>query len=181
MAKEWIDIVDTAVKIGLGSLITGSFAYIGLKLNKESVLNKHFVEHKTKLIEDAMKYSQEYFVTKRMYISTLKGITKDLKNTDFVEIPKGDRHILATRNDALVEGWVPREKAIATFSLLGAEKCVKLLKETSNIESELRNIIIFQNKLPTYDFSTSLSKRSNTKISEIQKEISIFYNNFYKK
>lgn len=180
MPKEWIDIADTVVKIGLGSLITGTFTYLGIKLNKESDLSKHFVEHKTKLIEQAMKDSQEYFAAMRVYLSCVGGLIKQIKNVEEIDIPIQKKQLLKERNLSLQDSWHLRDKAVSTLSLLGAKKSVDLLIETSVIEEEIREIIVFNQKLPPYSEYSAFKVAFNNKVKDVQDEISSFYNNFYK-
>lgn len=79
MTTEWIDIVDTSVKIGLGALISGSFTYLGLKHKTVAEKDKFKTENKFKLLEESSISIHEYFISWRYYGSIVSGITKTKK------------------------------------------------------------------------------------------------------
>ena len=76
MPKEWIDVADTAVKIGLGSLITGVFTYLGVKFSHDSEKKKFMLEHKTKLLEHIAEDVEAYFSAWDSYIAKISGIAR---------------------------------------------------------------------------------------------------------
>lgn len=61
MNMEWVNVADTAVKIGLGGIISGLFTYIGLKYSHKSQQSKYLFEHKIKLVEQITVDIDEYF------------------------------------------------------------------------------------------------------------------------
>ena len=71
MATEWIDIIDTAVKIGLGALISGIATYSVANLNHKKDLNKSLSNKKIEILEEISELAEEYFY----FFSSLYNLT----------------------------------------------------------------------------------------------------------
>lgn len=181
LAKEWIDVVDTAVKIGLGSIITGFFTFIGVKLSKKSEIDKHFIEHKTKVLESAMLDSHEYFSAVRTFISLLRGNSKSRCNTILMDYPSEDLDVLYETDDKLVSSWKSMESAIASLNLLGAHECSKIIEDVLQIEKDVRIIAVFDLKLMPFEELSEINTKINQAIENFQIKAAITYNSLYKK
>lgn len=180
MSKEWIDVVDTAVKIGLGSLITGFFTYIGVKLSKSSEIQKHFVEHKTKVFESSMSEVHEYFSAFKGFVSLLGGMATDIGNLDAIDFPNNRKKSMLKSDSILVEAWKTQDSAIASLNILGAHDCAKALSKAKKIEKEIRDIVVFEEKLPTFETIKDTGKRFREVMDEFYKESSKYYDSLYK-
>lgn len=179
MAKEWIDIVDTALKIGLGSSITGIFTYLGIKLNKSSELKKHSMEHKTKLIEQASADMQHYFITWRAYITCVAGVATQLNNSEHIDLDESSISIIRSYDDNLIESWNSREKAIGVLILLNDFNTVQLLKDSASLQNQLRNTVVFDKKMPSFDFIKNHSDSVYHQVNETQVSLANFYSKHY--
>ncbi len=153
MPKEWIDIADTAVKIGFGSLITGVFTYLGIKFARKSERRKFVLEHKTKLLEKAAEDVEEYFFASDSYFSKIAGITKNRKNneTEEDELDVKQKQVIKERDQNLVESWSKRESAVSKLRLMKANNAAKALESCREQENELRDRIVFKKEVPRYD------------------------------
>ena len=48
--KDWYDLVDTTLKIGLGALIAGIFSFLTLKSNQKHELSKEKFKQKSQIL-----------------------------------------------------------------------------------------------------------------------------------
>ena len=156
MATEWIDIVDTAVKIGLGGLISGVATYYVTQLkhkNEDSTSRKQVFRE---LMLEAVKYADEYFDYIYGYYSVLGGFKnaankKNLSDDDWKEIYS----ILEEREGNLEQIRSSIYAAHSRFQLLGLKEPPELLSTFHKGESELREVIKKRDKvLPDEQFFT---------------------------
>lgn len=151
MAKEILDVIDTAVKIGLGSLITGVATYLVHRHNSNNEQKKFTLEHKIQMLELASDCMEEYFSSWAVLLSLYGGISKKLESDDEPLKKLTDSHIsaLRERDNAVIESWSKRAKSISRLTLIGASPIVELLESASEIQKELRIKIFFNRDLLT--------------------------------
>ena len=150
MAKEWIDVADTAVKIGLGALITGVFTFIGVRFSHKSDKEKYLLEHTTKVIEQITEEIGIYFNAWNYYISKISGITKVLDSNE-ISISERQNKAIKEKNDLLVDSWRQKNSAKSKSYLIKADKVADSIIDCTILEKEIRDIIVFQKKIPTYE------------------------------
>lgn len=177
MPKEWIDVADTAVKIGLGALITGVFTYLGVKTSKSSEKQKFMLEHKTKLLEQISDDVEIYFRSLDSYIAKVAGITKRQKqnNEEGNDFSVTQRKFIFERDQVLVKGWAYQNSAISRLRLVKADDAVKAISKVSSLEKELRDRIVFDKEVPAYDEVVGLRKRVSYQKKEVHKALADFY------
>jgi hypothetical protein len=177
LAKEWIDVVDTAVKIGLGGLITGFFTFIGLKFSKKSELSKFSIEHKTKLLEELSGNIEEYFSFWDSYVSLIAGIARkrSLNEKENEEITKAQKGFMSLRDKDLISAWPLREKAIAKLRLINASEAADGLEACKALEKEIRDPIVFENVFPNFDEVDSYRVKTRAQRRKVHKLLASFY------
>jgi hypothetical protein len=177
LPKEWIDVADTAVKIGLGALITGFFTFVGVKFSKKSEMNKFSLEHKTKLLEELSGNIEEYFSCWDMYIGQASGIAlnraKISKETE--ELSKNQKEAMSLRNKELVAAWALREKAIGKLRLINATTVANELGNCKVLEKEFRNPIVFEKTFPTYSNIEAYRDRAKKQKLKVHQGLARFY------
>jgi hypothetical protein len=175
--KEWIDIVDTSVKIGLGALISGGFTYLGLRFKSKSEKERFMLEHKSRLLEEISSDIHEYLIAWRFLISAISGMTnhKERNNQDGSEFTDVQKAKIKERDEDLVFSWPKRESAIAKLTLLKANRVTVTLFECKELEAELRNIIIFDKEVPKYKYVTEYKARVRSMVDKVNNELSNFY------
>lgn len=153
MQNEWINVADTAVKIGLGSLITGVFTYLGVKLSHNHEKKKFILEHKTKLLESIAEDVETYFSAWDSYIAKISGIARHRNNNgkENENLSQVQRKSIKEKDFILIESWARRESAIAKLRLMKSEQASKSLSSCKNLEKELRNPIVFDKAMPPYE------------------------------
>jgi len=181
LAKEWIDVVDTAVKIGLGAFITGFFTYVGIKFTKKSETNKFSIEHKTKLLEALSGNIEEYFSFWDLYVSQASGIARkrSLTEKEDEEITEAQRKAMSARNKELIAAWSLREKAIAKLRLIDASEAAEELVACKVLEKEFRDPIVFENVFPKYAEVENYRNKAQAQKFKVYKSLANFYKNIY--
>ena len=171
MAKEWIDVVDTAVKIGLGALITGIVTYIGLRFSHRSDKEKYLLEHKTKVLEQISEDIEKYFRAWDYFISRIDGVIA----INTILESEGLKEAIRDRDELLTESWSKKESANAKAYLLKANKVATAIADCKELETEFRNKIMFNNHLPTSDEVAKYARNKRTVQKKVHEELSNYY------
>ena len=157
MATEWIDVVDTAVKIGLGALISGwaTHRVSQLKHTKEAEKESKSVHREMVLV--AVEKSDEYFQYMSEYFSRLDGLRQSLdqagtfnqklwkKAFDYLEVV--ENNLTTARNCVFV--------AQSRLKLLGMSEAIEALHDVRKLEQDLRSFYLNRDQkleLPTDEF-----------------------------
>lgn len=180
MSKEWVDIVDTAVKIGLGALITGVFTYIGIKFSHKSERSKFMLEHKAKLLEQVAKDVEEYFSSWDYFNSIVEGTAIGLER-DGIEDRKltvSDQEQIGKRDKDLVESWPKRESAISKLKLMKATEASEALVSTRSLEKELRDRIIIEKEILKSNEVREYRNDVRDTMNNVHKALADFYATF---
>ena len=180
MSKEWVDIADTAVKIGLGALITGVFTYLGIKFSHKSERNKFMLEHKTKLLEQVADNVEEYFKSWSNYNDALGGATLLRKRygKEDEKFTEKQKRFINNRDKELTESLAKRESAISKLRLMGANKASEALESTRFLAQDIRNRIVFMNEIPKFDEVSEYCEDVKDIKKEVHKALADFYATF---
>lgn len=142
--KDWYDLADTALKIGLGALIAGGFTYITTKANHSHENKKNQYELKKQLILETSELSSKYFLKMNhifyFWSSPIirNKFIKDLQPS-LIEKYKSYNDIYHTRIEII-------EKINANLSLLGLEYLFDKLLSYDNQIKEIK-FKIFSNEI----------------------------------
>jgi hypothetical protein len=79
-AITWAQVIDDAVKIGLGALIGGFFAWLVARLKGKSEIRKLIFERRSKILSEATQTFEAFFQAFFKYSSALCGIAEASKN-----------------------------------------------------------------------------------------------------
>ena len=143
----WMDIVNTAMKIGLGALIAGTVSLFSLRMSHRNEREKEFRAHRIKTIENVAGYVDEFFNAHLRLISKIAWYAdqNDGRKTPVTEememtIRKPDENLLEASDQLRV--------AVTRLRLLGARECVYDLKHAANLVMNFRNACAFSRELP---------------------------------
>jgi hypothetical protein len=143
-----MDIVDSAIKIGLGALIAGSVSLFTLRITQRNEREKEFRAHRIKTIEIIAGHVDEFFnahlrlISKIAWYADLHGagatpVTDEMEES----IQKPDQELLSASDGLRIAG--------SRLRLLGADDCVKHLKRAANLVMEFRNQCATDRELPS--------------------------------
>ena len=176
MPTTMIDIADTAVKIGLGALITGGFTYLGLKLGKKSEKSMFMLEHKIKLVDQLSSDVEDYFTAWSQFSSPLRAaVTKTDKGVSLKTIPEKGRKALAEKDDALRITWAKKNAVISKLRLLKAGKAASRFSDCVKLEVEIRSAVYFEDVCIDDSYLNEYGKKSKRARILFSEELANFY------
>ncbi|WP_429234944.1 hypothetical protein [Aeromonas salmonicida] len=178
MAKEWLEVVDTAIKIGLGALITGGFTYLGIKKNHQSERSKFIREHKIKILEEVSSDLDKYFHSLLRVISIVAGAAKGMDHglTDVI-LNKQQLEDIKTRDKELVGSVHLRNSASSKLRLLRANEAINIINNVVALETELRNRIVFEKKHYNYKDISAFRSEVYLAKNKFHDELANIYDN----
>lgn len=122
-----LEIIDTAVKIGLGALIAGVAAYFLAKLSHRQDIEKDSLKRRRELLEKVADDIENNWNTyRRFHLVSLEYVHR-IKNTK--DIPNGTKSEFKEKRKAVTESTDHLSSAISMLLLLGEnlvhEKAIK--------------------------------------------------------
>lgn len=177
METQWINIVDTAVKIGLGSVITGFFTVVGLRYAHKSQQSKYIFEHKIKLLEQISADIEEYFNALASVVTKIAGITKrrEIEKKENLPLGEGEINAIQERDNLLVSSWPKKTYAEAKLRLMKANDVILKLNVCGQLEQELRKKTFFDKEIYSYKEIAEYS----TELNKAKKQVHIALSDFY--
>lgn len=165
--KDWYDLADTAVKIGLGAFIGGFFTYITTKSNHKHEISKEKFNKKVEILDEANTCMEKYFSCAFKLLNIWYGLShyhceyiKEISQKSLDEYQKVDKEYHDLINEALLS-------ALFKLSILGLEETTNLIKQYDQILMDKRNDIVKnQFRIPSESSINDILKKT----SEIKKE-----------
>jgi len=174
-AKDIYDVIDTALKIGLGGIIGWASSYTVSKLRYDKEKEKYILDKKIATYEMAIDKLENYFDKLDKVFSYLGKIKKSTNSSkDVIEIIDSDSIILQERNREMVESWSSKRVAITRLKLLGAENIITVLENIEELEKQLRKNLVFVKKFKIETFNNSKAKKKKL-INKAREEMAKFY------
>jgi len=177
-SKNLYDVIDTALKIGLGGIIGWVSSYTVSKLRYDKEKEKYILDKKIATYELAIDKLENYFDKLNKVFSYLSKIRKTTNsNKAIIGISKDDAIILEQRNRDLVESKTDKRVAITRLKLLGAENIINVLEKTETLENDLHNIVYKEFNIETFN---SLRAKEKQLINKARDEMAKFYQEMIK-
>ncbi|HGF5057880.1 TPA: hypothetical protein ACF31P_004596, partial [Vibrio parahaemolyticus] len=162
MATEVIDVIDSAVKIGLGALISGLSTYWVTRANGKTIELKESKAVKRKLIEEISENADKYFEYTYLYFARLDAIRHNFDSVNSVDNSFWEQSELNidTQEKGLQDALSAVYIAQSKLELLDLSEA---LLEMKNYRRGLNDLRVFnslnEDNFPTVDF---LQTWSNT-------------------
>jgi hypothetical protein len=186
LSTEWIPVIDTALKVGLGAVIAGlsglATNWLRAKTDREQFLLKHelesmrlFVERDLNRLEQGLEFSHEYFESVNKYLNVVGGILSGLpqglreagcmiSEIESRLIP-GFNQELATLENQQIELQSARNKSVTLLGLIGEEKLSDLAGKSLEEFEAMRFRICVKKELPPWsEFERLLSEYQSCRI-----------------
>ena len=143
MPKDILDIVDTAVKIGLGALISGSATYWVTKLNHNKAAEKEKLEKRRQMVEEVAENIERLFA---LLFRFRAGVHDWVNAKDNGKKLTDERyeHILSEQRD-IPKSYKEITSSEAKLLLLGEKTAQSYLSHFGHEISEIRNTVILGN------------------------------------
>jgi len=158
MDSNIYNIIDTSVKIGLGAFISAFSSYVISKLNHRADTKKEFFRRYMDTIEKLTDSSETYFQKWITFVNCIAGDSRRMYDKG-EKIQQEEWEQITLRDKLLVESRNEKQTATARLRLLGEYKAAKILEETNNIEQELRDLVLFEQEIPTLDKLMKINER----------------------
>ena len=169
-----IEVIDTAIKIGFGALITGIASHYLAKNSHERELTKLTITRRLDSLEQVTEKAEAHFSAWRRYSGSLGGIYNgrnppdpDFSETQWKRIKERDRAFLDSRDGMGL--------AVARLRLLGLTEAADLVNGYNKAVGEFRDRMILQKETPTHEEFIAARKATNKKIKEFYLAISTAY------
>lgn len=174
---ELIEVIDTAVKVGLGALISGVTTYSVTTLNHRADRSKELAKKKVEVLSFAIEKLEIYFNAYSCCYSALTGILQ--YGTPAGDFPESKLKTYKLKDEELTKARHDRAVAQSRLRLIGLSAAVKEISKISNIENRFREQVIFQKQLPTMEELAAFSKEMNEVKREIYKALSNEFDKTY--
>ncbi len=177
--RDWYDLFDTSIKIGLGALISGISTYYITKSSHKHEFSKEKFNQKISMLNSASDALEKYFLATHKLIDFLYGMTeKNITNLDKLSENKLnsftaiDQNYLNEIDNALL--------AISKFNLLGLKGIANSIYDYDKVILPIRNDLVLTRELkltsdeilkllPTLsDKKTSMHKKINKYFDELK-------------
>jgi len=152
MATEVLDIVDTAVKIGLGALISGVSTYYVTSFKYKHEYSSYILDKKLSIVEGCVKDIDEFMTSFSDFMADVDGVRKQfpdvskLDKDNVIHMEVGDH--LSDSDEKFCGSRAARANAISKLRLIGLNVEADVLYEFEKLEREIREIVIFNEEIP---------------------------------
>lgn len=176
MPKEWIDVVDTAVKIGLGALISGMAGHLTYKKRHEHEKGTEARKVKREMLLLAVEKSDEYFQYLSEYFQKLDGLIGSReKHPDMDEFWEHAKDWLYESEQKLIQARECAYIAKSRLQLLGFSEGIESLDKMRSLESELRKFYLAlpeSEELPTREYLVVWAEKYRDGKNTFQQQVS---------
>lgn len=122
--KTWIDVVNSAITVGLAALIGGGISYFTTRLDHDREAKKEYAKRRLDKIELAFSEINEFSKSISLYWASLaNGVDKKSKNT----LTEEDKKLLNKEEQRLFESFSLLNSARTRLALLSENVSAKQL------------------------------------------------------
>lgn len=177
MPLEILDVIDTAVKVGFGAIISGIATYQVTHLNHRADKKKELAKRKVEIVTFSIEKLELYFAAFTRCYSRLNGILRS--GTEPGEFP--DEKLIHYRklDSELVNARANRAIASSRLRLIGLSEAADLIDKITTIERKLRDKVIFEKQLPTNQELLALNDEINAVKMSLYEILSRAFENSY--
>lgn len=140
MPTSWIEVADTAVKIGLGALITGASAYLLARENHTNSVRRDMTAKRVSILEAACASAEEYFSYCTHLYNVVGGMTA---NGDGLRRPQTteEKQFILDTHETLRTALDARNRARSQVSLLGGEDALDAMTKYNETLGRFRKVV----------------------------------------
>lgn len=134
MATELMDVIDTAVKIGLGALISGIATYSVSAMNHKKEVDKTIVNKKINMLEDITEHIEKYF-----YFGTALSNSVGISDANGGALGKEQLERIETLEKNLSTVLESRSRALSKIKILSINAAEDAVMNYNDVLSEFRD------------------------------------------
>ncbi|WP_060990307.1 hypothetical protein [Photobacterium leiognathi] len=146
---ETIELLDTAIKIGLGAFISGFSTYLVTTKNNKHQMTSSLVEKKVTILQSASESLDTYIIKLSDVFSWMDGILRNGTEPGIVTREKLKNLRIREKDTFLVDSREQRSKALSQLKLIGAFKVAEECENLYKIENRYRKKVMFELTIPT--------------------------------
>ena len=150
MAIDGLEIVDTAVKVGLGAIISGFTTYYITKLKHSEEALKTSRKRKWEFLKTAIDAANEYLLALGHFFAAVDGLRKDNPTAKTIG-ETGETAFIETRDQALGNAVTHRLRAFSRLTIIGELKAATVIDNIHQLEDEIRSSVIFKDEMPSVE------------------------------
>lgn len=175
---EIIEVVDTAVKVGLGALITGVTTYVITKANHGSDRQKEAAKKKVEILTYALDKIEIYFNFINEIAGIIYGLHEQVRNggahskNQLKYLQEADNRLMTATDDRLI--------AASRLHLIGLKDAAALLKKIASLEDEIRLTTIFKEELISMEEMDRIMEEIKCSRDKIYEKLATEFNAIYK-
>lgn len=172
---EIIEVIDSALKIGLGAAISTIAAYRTMRANHTNERYKEFRAHKIKTIEMIAERVERFIASYVGFRNRVGGALRRRMTDDEYTIDPRTLESLRELDKDLFAGLENANIARARLSLMRAEGAKREIADMIDLVARLRNPIMQENKAPSkIDYDIIVNEMSGA-INRFHKELAALY------
>ncbi|HCG7078358.1 MULTISPECIES: hypothetical protein [Vibrio] len=179
MEKEWFDLADTTVKIGLGAIISVFGAYKLSALNHKRDIDKKMIEKKIDIIEEISENAEIYFYFCTSLYNTVGGMLLDSDNLG-QELTESQKKVVISKHENFNRALEHRNKAFSKIKILAIPGAEDALLEYNGALKDFRRMIVFDGQAPTDEFLKQVLERFTKHKGKFYETLNQYMNNFGK-
>lgn len=169
-----VEVLDTAIKIGLGATLTGLASYFIARHNHDRDLKKMAFARRLETLEQVAEKAELHFSAWRRYCASLGGIYSG-RNPPDPDFSESQWQKIRSRDKDFLESREGIGLAVARLRLLGLTNAADLVNEYNKVVGDLRDPMILHRKTPSHEIFKESRTASTGKIREFYAEISKAY------
>lgn len=148
--KDWYDLIDTSIKIGLSSIITGIITYKITSKNHSHEIKKMEKSREIEISKEKLNkkfiYFEEFIKETEPFINALGKLTKEWnkyeeKNVFLNELSQIEQESYIKIDDEFVNSKNDTDKVARNLRILGLEDILKTLQTIDGIINTKRALI----------------------------------------
>ncbi|MBL4898697.1 MAG: hypothetical protein JKX76_03500 [Colwellia sp.] len=148
MPTEYLDIIDTAVKIGFGALISGITTYMITHKSQRVELDKEARDKKIKTLEFSIENLEPFFFEYEVFLAILDGHLRSKRITGKVTDDEWFDFGYQKFDDELVSTRKKKNSSISRLNMIGMYPLTEKILEINEIENQFRQKVIFEKYIP---------------------------------
>jgi len=148
MQLETLDVIDSAIKIGLGGVLGGFASYMKSKADHDNERSKELRSYKLKTIELIAENFELILNAERRFRGMLDAVIKERKTDDGYRLDESAIKNLDDRDEKLLNALDSANIANARLALMDETVASKALAEILSLIVDFRNPIMLERKAP---------------------------------
>ncbi|HCG7674828.1 hypothetical protein NDJ06_06030 [Vibrio alginolyticus] len=176
---EAIQVLDTAIKIGLGACISGVTAYVVTIKNNNHQKKSSLIEKKITILQNASESIDTYLIKLNDVFSWMDGILRQGYEPGLISKSDLERLNIREKDRALIDSRKLRSRAISQLNLIGAHEAAKHCETLQELENKYRMQVIFKPMIPTEDELKEFREEFKTIKNSIYVELQSYFEKLY--